>query len=166
MKILKIYAAYKQFCADAESLERLKIWAKDNEECRLLQLLSKSNRGYRQDLVSLVQDNFPATATDVKSWSESEWECWLDLLLEHPVFWQGKQEMMIGLFWSLDNKGTLTHTDKVALLCTHLEMVDYAADFRNKSVADTLNVLIEKYATLVQAEVFQGRVDLKVNDIY
>ena len=127
--------------------------------------LMHHNRQYSQRLVSLLQDDFPVMATDVDGWSETMWKNWLDFLLEYPEFWQGKQEVLIGLFWSLDNRRKLWSGDKVALLCAHNNMVDFAADTRNKSAVTMLNFLIQKYATLSKAEQFQNEVDLKISNL-
>lgn len=126
--------------------------------------LIQHNHEYRQRLVALVQDNFPVTANDIRKWSVEEFECWLKLLIECPVFWQGKEETLLGLLWTLDSKARIKQEREVALLCTHQNMVDFAADARNKSVVQTLDFLINKYATLSQAEQFQNKVALLTSE--
>ena len=166
-KILDLIKDYKLLQEDYDLLQSVyKKMVKSLLETSDIEDLIQHNQQYRDRLVSLVRNNFPATATDVADWSKKEWSNWLDLLREYPIFWQEKQENLIGLFWSLDSKGILTYGNKVALLCTHKEMIDYAADPRHEAVVKTLWALIDKYATLSQAEDFQNRVDLKINEIY
>ena len=166
MSIKQILSAYRQLCEDDQNLSQLGIWAKTEKEKKLIRSLQSSNQNYRQELINLVWNNFPATANDVSAWTIEEHDCWFNLLLTYPIFWQGKQETLIGLLWSLDCKGKIQQQDEVASLCTHSNMVDYAADPHNFSVVNVLHVLIDKYVTLMQAEIFQNKVDLAVNDIH
>lgn len=169
MDILKVKAVYKRLCDDDKHLEQLEILVGSDKERQLIQSLHRSNQRYRQELIAYIQKQFPEIPSDVVRWREEDFSAWFELLLEYPVFWLNKQESLIGFLWLLDSKGFLEnskYSKQIAQLCTHSNMVDYAADFRNEVVAKTLDALINKYATLSQAEQFQNRVDLKVNEIY
>ncbi|MBR1605594.1 MAG: hypothetical protein IJ660_05765 [Alphaproteobacteria bacterium] len=133
-------------------------------ETTAIEELINHNHFYREKLVARVQENFPETTGDVSDWSAEDFDSWFQLLVEYPFFWQGKQKALIGLLWSLDNAGKLQQKEKVIQLCTHLNMVDFAADARNSSVVGALSALIGKYGTLSQAEQFQNRVDLAINE--
>ena len=163
-KISDLIKDYKSLQEDYNLLQSVyKKMVKSLLETSDIEDLILHNRQYQDKLVSLVQNNFPATAADVADWSKKEWSDWLDLLREYPIFWLDKQENLIGLFWSLDGKGILAYENKVVLLCTHLQMADYVADLHHEVAVKTLWALINKYASSSLAEQFQNRVDLAIN---
>ena len=169
MDILKIRTVYNQLFEDNKHLEQLEILVGSDKERQFIQSLHRSNQKYRQELIFYVQKQFPEISSDVIRWTDDDFSAWFKLLLEYPVFWFNKQEALIGFLWLLDTKGFLKnskYSKQVAQLCTHLNMVDYAADPRNEAVVHTLWALIEKYATFSQSEQFQNKVDLATNEIY
>ena len=127
--------------------------------------LLSHNCNYRRHIENWLANHMPETSTDLQKWSEEDVDAWLDFLIAYPALYAGKEEKLIGLFWSLDSVRKLPYKEKVAYICTHQNMVDFAADSRNEAVANTLWSLIGKYATLSQVECFQNKVDLKINDI-
>jgi hypothetical protein len=168
MDILKIKTIYQRLCEDAKSLERLEILFDSDKEREIIRQLQRSNQNYRQELIASIQKQFPEMTTDVRCWTDEELSCWFNLLIEYPVFWLGKEGTLIAFLWLLDIKGSLQnlrYSEQIGLLCTHRNMVDYAADPCNEGVVRTLWVLIDKYASLVEAEQFQNRVNLRINEI-
>ena len=165
LKILDVYEDYKSHMEDYDLLRTVYRRMINNllETTGIEELIDHNHR-YRKKLISCVHENFPAIAHDISCWSAEEFKTFLKLLLEQPVFWQEDKETLVGLFWSLDIKGQLTCKNEVIQLCTHLNMVGFVADAHNSSVVAALNALIDKYATVSQAEQFQKRVDLAINE--
>jgi len=164
--VRKIAALYERLCADTKNFDRLQKCVKTESEAKVLRELEDSHRCYLEALFAFMEENFPLTASDVSDWSEKNFEAWLEFLIKYPVFWQDKKKELIGFFWSMDIRGTLRPKKLVAQLCTHNEMIDFAVTFHDEPLAKCLWVLIDKCATLSQAEQFQNRVDLAMNEIY
>ena len=164
--IEKIAALYERLCADTKNFDQLQKCVKTESENKALQELKISHSDYMNALFAFMAENFPLTASDVSDWSEKNFEAWLEFLIKYPVFWQDKKKELIGFFWSMEVRGILRPKGLVAQLCTHLEMVDFAVRFNNEPLVKCLWVLIDKCATLSQAEQFQNRVDLAMNEIY
>lgn len=161
-KVSDLMGDYQSLQEDNNLLLKLQRNAENKDD---YEVLLSHNHHYRYTLIHQVQDNFPTTANDVSAWGEGEFVRWLKMLIAYPVFWQGKQEMLVGLLWSLDSKGQLLCKEEVAEICTHSTMLDYLHDSPDGTVVQALNVLLDKYATLSQAEQFQNGGDLGANEI-
>lgn len=122
------------------------------------------NYAYRHHIEKWIMSHIPETSSDIQKWSEEDVNAWLDFLIAYPALYYEQEEKIIGLFWSLDTANKLVHGEKVVKICVHSSMVDYAADPRHEAVVKTLWVLIDKYATLSQAERFQNLVNLRINE--
>ena len=167
MGIKDLFKDYKALQEDYNLLSLVKKkMTKDLLDTGDVEDLMCHNQAYRRHIEMWLMAHIPETVTDLQKWSEEDVEAWLDFLVTCSVLYYDQKEKIIGLFWLLDSQGKIQHKEKVALICTHPSMVDYAADPRNKSVVKTLWLLIDKYATLSQAEQFQNRVDLAKNEIY
>lgn len=168
MGIKDLFEDYKALQEDYNLLQTVKKkMTKDLLATNDVEDLISHNQIYRRHVEMWLTAHIPETVTDLQKWSEEDASAWLDFLVTSPILYHREQkEKIIGLFWLLDSQGKIKHKDKVALICTHPSMVDYAADPRNETVVKTLWMLIDKYATLSQAEQFQNRVDLAKNEIY
>lgn len=166
-KISSLFETYKSLQEDYELLLAVKrMMVSHLLDVGDVEDLMSHNYNYRHQIETWLMSHMPETSVDLQKWTEEDVSSWLDFLIAYPVLYFGQEEKIIGLFWSLDSTGKLLHGEKVAQICTHPNMVDYVADPRHESTAGILSSLIDKYATLSQAEHFQNRVDIAVNEIY
>ena len=164
-KISNLLEDYRALKEDYDLLAKIKkTLVRDLLDSSDVEELQNHNYAYRQHIEMWLMSHIPETSTDLQKWSKEDVEAWLDFLVTCPSLYRDQREKIIALFWLLDGQGKIQFKEKVALICTHPSMVDYAADPRNESVVKTLWMLIDKYATLSQAEIFQNRVDLAINE--
>ncbi len=167
IKISDLFEDYKALKEDYNLLQVVKKkMTKDLLDTGDVEDLMSHNLNYLHHIETWVTTHMPETPTDLQKWSDEDVEAWLDFLIACPALYCNQEEKLISLFWLLDNcSGKILHKEKIVLVFTHQSMVDYAADPRHETVAKTLWTLIDKYATLSQAEQFQNRVDLRINEI-
>ena len=103
MDYQKVFEVYERLLADEKKLSLLLGAEHPSPEISLLRELKTSNYLYRKELIAMMYDSFPETSFEVRMWTEENRKQWMILLNKYPVFWQGLEEKLIGVFFLFES---------------------------------------------------------------
>ena len=144
MNYQKVYEVFERLLDDGKKLSSLLDKKLSDSEVLTLRALNTSNAMFQKELIAMVQQSFPDTSFEVRRWSEENRKSWLILLNKYPVFWEKKEEDLVGIFCGMNVMGELyQYRDFVVPILKHDSMIYFAATCDNESVVSGLYSLIE-----------------------
>lgn len=162
----KIYEVYERLLADEKKLSLLLGAEHPSPEISLLRELKTSNYLYQKELIAMMYDSFPETSFEVRRWTEENRKQWMILLSKYPVFWQGLEEKLIGVFWGMHIVGALIpYREIISSILKRDEMIKFAAASKDNSIISGLYALIDACFESSQREILWNKIDLAKNEL-
>ena len=166
MDYQKIFEVYERLLADGKKLSLLPGAEHPSPEISLLRELNTSNYLYQKELIRMVRESFPDTSFEVRRWDEEKRKQWMQLLNKYPVFWEGQEEKLIGIFWGIQVVNALAeYRELVSPLLKSKGMIDFAATSKNDSVVAALYALMDACLEYSQREQLWNKIDLAKNEL-
>ena len=166
MDYQKVFEVYERLLADGKKLSLLLGAEHPSPEICLLRELNTSNYLYQKELIEMVHETFPDTSFEVRRWEEEERKQWMTLLGKYPVFWNGQEEKLIGVFWGMQVVNVLVeYRELISPILKHREMIDFAARSVNTSVVSALYALMDVCMERSEKEQLWNKIDLAKNEL-